>query len=415
MDKKRIGRSIVAVAALVGLAWGAAPAGASEGRADGGDDIYKALERDLGWDRDTTDKMGALQEQAMELDAGLQRRLGSAYAGAFFDAERGRLVVNSTTSAGVKLANGAGAEGRLVKHSLAELEKIKGSLDDAAGVVPANGAERRRTKGGDIGLSAWSVDPVTNSVLVSVTEKEAGAAKELLARYGEAVTIEEITAEPQIAANWMDGGDAINGSSCSAGFNLRNTSNGNQYLLTAGHCVNAGSTLRGQGNVNFGNVLESWFPSFDDAIARNTNTSYWIQGPWVDTNPSNGGIVTSSGFTDGLVGTTVCKSGITTKWTCGSITAKNQTVTYWAGAVSGLTRHNACVEPGDSGGANVSVSGATRRAEGVTSGASLIDWGGKKRCISAVFGWLGLDDTSWYFPIADSLAYYGPKYGVSTW
>lgn len=415
MDKKRISRSIVAVAALVGLAWGATPAGASEGRAGGGRDIYKALERDLGWDRATADKIGALQNRAIRIDARLQRKLRGAYGGAYFDNERGQLVVNSTTEEGVEIAKSLGAQGRLVRFSMRRLEKVKASLDEAAGVVPGDAEGRREGKGNDIGLSAWSVDPVTNTVLVSVTEEEMGRAKELLAQYGRRVTIEEIKAEPEIAANWMDGGDAINSASCSAGFNLRNTSNGNQYLLTAGHCVNAGSTLRGQGNVNFGTVQESWFPTYDDAIARNTNTSYWIQGPWVDTNPSNGGIVTSSGFTDGLVGTTICKSGITTKWTCGSITAKNQTVTYSAGAVSGLTRHNACVEPGDSGGANISVFGSTRRAEGVTSGASLIDWGGKKRCISAVFGWLGFDDTSWYFPIADSLAYYGAQYGVSTW
>ena len=60
---------------------------------------------------------------------------------------------------------------------------------------------------------------------------------------------------------------------------------GAKYLLTAGHCVNAGSSLSGQGGVNFGSVLESWFPSYDDAIVRNDNTGYWIQGPWVDTNP----------------------------------------------------------------------------------------------------------------------------------
>ena len=35
----------------------------------------------------------------------------------------------------------------------------------------------------------------------------------------------------------------INGGSCSAGFNLRNPSTGQGYLLTAGHCVSAGSTL----------------------------------------------------------------------------------------------------------------------------------------------------------------------------
>ncbi|HEY3484126.1 MAG TPA: S1 family peptidase, partial [Ilumatobacteraceae bacterium] len=294
--------------------------------------------------------------------------------------------------------------------------EVKGRLDEMAGAPRVDGKDREAGKPQDIGLTSWSIDPVTNSVHVLVTAEQAEKAKGLLADLGEAVTIEETLAAPEPAANFMDGGDAINGATCSAGFNLRNPSTGARFLLTAGHCVSAGSTLTGQGGVSFGTVLESWFPTFDDAIARNQNTGFWIQGPWVDTNPSNGGIVTSSGFTDGLVGTVVCKSGITTKWTCGQITAKNETVTYTGGnTVFGLTRHNACVEKGDSGGANVSVSGATRRAEGVTSGASLISWGGKLRCIGAIFGWLGIQSTSWYSPIADSLAYYGPKYGVTTW
>jgi streptogrisin C len=171
-------------------------------------------------------------------------------------------------------------------------------------------------------------------------------------------------------------------------------------------------------------VLESWFPTFDDAIARNDSGGYWIQGPWVDTNPSNGGFVNTSGHTDAPVGTTICKSGITTKWTCGQITAKDETVTYTGGrTVFGLTRHSACVEKGDSGGANVSVSISwsfswpwfvptySYAAEGVTSGASLAWDGSRLRCLS-VFGGTNV---SWYFPIADSLAYYGWKYGVNVW
>lgn len=400
---------------ITALAWGAAPAGAADERQDGADDIYVALERDLGLTREQAEAHGVQQERAIKLDTRLQRTLGDAYAGAWYDLPSGQLIVNVSDEGALETAKAAGADARLVKHSLRELSAIKDELDAAAGAT--TGAERRQAETSrDIGLSAWTVDPVTNSVLVTVTADQAGAAKEMLAGYGDAVTVEETPSAPQTTADFMDGGDAINGGSCSAGFNLRNPSTGARFLLTAGHCVSTGSTLTGQGGVSFGTVQESWFPSFDDAVVRNQNTAFWIQGPWVDTNPSNGGIVTTSGSTDGLVGTVVCKSGITTRWTCGQITAKNETVTYTGGStVFGLTRHNACVEPGDSGGANVSVSGATRRAEGVTSGASLIDWGGSKRCISAIFGWLGFQSTSWYFPIADSLAYYGPGYGVTTW
>lgn len=74
----------------------------------------------------------------------------------------------------------------------------------------------------------------------------------------------------------------------------------------------------------------------------------------------------------------MCKSGRTTGYTCGTITADNQTVTYTGGYVPyGLTRHNACVEPGDSGGSNIS-SGAY--ALGVTSGPST----SSDRCLSNV-------------------------------
>jgi streptogrisin C len=126
----------------------------------------------------------------------------------------------------------------------------------------------------------------------------------------------------------------------------------------------------------------------------------------VDYNPSNGGFINVSGYSDSPVGTVVCKSGITTKWTCGYITAKDETVTYPQGTVYGLTRHSACVEPGDSGGANVAAL-SVWSPEGVTSGASLLF----NNCLSK----FGLTNVSWYFPIADSLAYYGAVYGVTTW
>jgi streptogrisin C len=402
----RIGRTVIASIMISAFALGAAPALAADERDDGSREIEAALQRDLGLTPEQIKEQGALQEKALRLDSYLQSSLGAAYAGSHYDLKSGKLIVMVSDKGLLEKARAAGADARFAKHSLRTLEAIQATLDGGE----TRGREDRKLQPAP--FTAWSIDTLSNSVKITATSKQAAAAKELQAKYGDAISIEiadELAPEP--AANWMDGGDGINGNSCSAGFNLRNPSTGQGYLLTAGHCVNAGSTLRGQGNVNFGPVLESWFPTYDDAIARKTN-AYWIQGPWVDTNPSNGGIVTTSGHTDLPPGFPMCKSGITTKWTCGIITAKNQTVNYVTGdTVKGLTRHNACVEPGDSGGANVSVFFG-RKAEGVTSGASMIkDSAGKKRCRSK----FGLSNISWYFPIADSLAYYGPKYGVTTW
>jgi len=404
----RFNRTLMSSIVISTLALGAAPALAADEHQDGSAEVQAAMERDLGLSPEQAKAQGPLQERAIKLDQELKRSLGEAFAGSEYNIKSGRLTVFVSDEGLLERAKASGAEPQLVKHSLRELNAIQAELDAAAG-APTSARGREASKPQPSPYAGWYIDPASNSVHVSVTKEQADGAKKSLDQYGEAVEIEYIEELPDPAA-FMDGGDGINGNSCSAGFNLRNPATGQGYLLTAGHCVNAGSTLKGQGNVTFGTVLESWFPTYDDAIARKTN-AFWIQGRWVDTNPSNGGIINTTGHTDLPPGFVVCKSGITTKWTCGVITAKNQTVTYTGGlTVHGLTRHTACVEPGDSGGSNVSVLG-TYRAEGVTSGASMIAFGGKKYCRAK----FGLQNISWYFPIADSLAYYGPKYGVTTW
>jgi streptogrisin C len=386
------------------LAFSVAPA-LAEDHGDGSGDVAAAMERDLGLTAEQAKAQGDQQDRALKLDDEMKASLGDAYAGSQYDLKSGKLIVFVADRGLLEKAKAAGADARLVKHGLKELDGIQAELD--GGGVPG----REQSKPQPMAFTSVFVDPTSNSVHVTATRKQAGAAKELQAKYGDAVSIEISENVPEAAFNWMDGGDLINGSSCSAGFNLRNPATGQGYLLTAGHCVASGSTLRGQGNVVFGTVLESWFGTYDDAIARKTN-NFWVQGPWVDTNPSNGGIVTTSGWTDLPWGFPICKSGITTKWTCGIITAKNQTVTYSGGpTVKHLTRHTACVEPGDSGGANVSILGGYH-AEGVTSGAVMpYDSTGHRRCLAK----FGQTNISYYFPISNSLSYYGPKYGVTTW
>jgi len=420
-------QKMLASVVMSALALGATPAlaAAAEGGGlipDRGADSFQAqgevqaaIQRDLGLSPEQAKKQQALQAKAIELDEALQSSLGEAYAGSSYDAATGRLVVMVSDAKKADQAKASGAEVRQVKHSKTRLDAIKDELDVSAGKAKGSSAMGRQPHGprqsGAAGMTSWYVDTARNVVAVTVQKGQAKAAARKLARFGDAVTIAESDLAPTPAAAYMDGGDMINGASCSAGFNVRNPSTGRGYLITAGHCVGAGSTLRGQGGFIFGPVLERFFPSYDDAIARNDSGGYFIQGPWVDTNPSNGGVITTRGYTDAPVGTTVCKSGVTTRWTCGWITAKNETVTMdGTNTVYGLTRHSACVEKGDSGGANVSWTG-TYAAEGVSSGASLIWDGTRYRCLSAI----GQTNVSWYFPIADSMAYYGPRYGVSMW
>jgi streptogrisin C len=415
----RLFRGLITGAAVVALgvtgyhAAGAAPGKGepSRGAPVANAEILVALQRDLGLSSAQANTVRAEQEKAAGIDIALQVRLGTTFGGSWFDAAAGKLVVGVTDAKQVAEVTKAGALARVVKHSKAELDGIKAELDTIAGKTDREHAAKG-VPAAVAGLAGWHVDPVSNSVVVTAVKGTArAAALNTVARHGDAVRVEQTATMPKQTADFIDGGDEINFGGCSAGFNLRNPSTGQGYLLTAGHCVSAGGSTYGQGSNFFGTVLESFFPTFDDAIIRADNPGYWIQGPWVDTNPSNGGYINVSGYSDSAVGTLMCKSGITTKWTCGYIRVKDETVVYSAGAVYGMTRHSACVEPGDSGGANVAALNVWS-PEGVTSGAQLYWDGSRYRCAAAVGAG---ESVSWYFPIADSLAWYGPRYGVSTW
>lgn len=83
-------------------------------------------------------------------------------------------------------------------------------------------------------------------------------------------------------------------------------------------------------------------------------------------NDFNGGAVPVNGSQEAPVGASICRSGSTTGAFCGVIQAKNATVNYPEGTVTGLTQTNVCAEPGDSGGSWISGD----QAQGVTSGGA---------------------------------------------
>jgi len=74
-----------------------------------------------------------------------------------------------------------------------------------------------------------------------------------------------------------------------------------------------------------------------------TNTTDWELVPWV---PFGGIDLTINGSAEAPVGGTVCLASSTTGMMCGTVTAKNQTVNYPEGVLTGLTRTTVCLEPG---------------------------------------------------------------------
>ena len=251
----------------------------------------------------------------------------------------------------------------LAPASLADTTKAQRSAAElsAAQVKLDRGAESRPES-----VTGWYVDQATNKLVVEVHGTDKGVEKWADRLGAGDVAIEQVAEAPEPLWNII-GGQAIttSGSRCSAGFNARN-SGGTRFVITAGHCTNIGTNWNGTGGT-LGTRQASSFPTNDYGTIRVTSSSA-VSTALVD-RYSAGSDVAVTGPATATVGMAVCRSGSTTGWHCGSVTAVNQTVCYSQGCVYQMIRTNVCAEPGDSGGSLVTNSGA-RRAVGLTSGGS---------------------------------------------
>ena len=251
-------------------------------------------------------------------------------------------------------------------------------------------------------VQGWYVDVRDNAVVVTTTagadSKKTRAFLRKARSYGDRVAIERSAADA-VPAAYLYGGQQVNMSNgfvCSNGFNAR-TSSGAYILLTAGHCAEGYPTFSRNG-VTIGATRGYSFPTNDYASVNVNDPAYWNPQGAVDMY--NGYARLVSGYSSAPVGSSLCKSGRTTGWTCGTIQAYNQTVNYGGGdIVYGLVRHSACVEQGDSGGSNMSGN----YAQGMSSGGSLYSSGGRLVCGQNV----GQPNVSYYQPVGEALSAYG--------
>jgi streptogrisin D len=236
--------------------------------------------------------------------------------------------------------------------------------------------------------TAWSVDPASHQVVLTVDSTVTGTRLAGISRtadgLGGAVRVEHVAGRFSLR---IAGGDAIYGSSyrCSLGFNVRNAA-GTYYFLTAGHCGNLATTWYSNSSHStvLGTRTGTSFPGNDYAIVKYTNTSISHPGT-VDLYPGSQDITRSA---NAFVGESVRRSGSTTGVHSGTVTGLNATVNYPEGTVSGLIKTNVCAEGGDSGGAL--FDGTT--ALGLTSG-------GSGNCTSG--------GTTFFQPVTEALSVYG--------
>ncbi|GAA2798807.1 S1 family peptidase [Kribbella solani] len=292
----------------------------------------------------------------------LESELGSdsGVVGSYYD-EAGELIVAVSNLSTAALVRQIGAVPRLVKFTARQLNAVQGELNQLASTSSAGK------------VRSWYVDPITGTVVVSVPKNAHDLITNRFLRRAEAngdrVTVRRVAGTIRTTADdfGLRGGlqvDKNTGYVCSLGFNAR-TRKGNRIFLTAGHCTSGKPSFSRNGYV-LGNTYTSTFPGHDFGsvgVIEGWDQQGYVEG-W------GSGNVAVKGIADATVGSTVCKSGKSTGWTCGRIVARNVTVNYGNNrVVRGLFQHTACVESGDSGGANMTGN----YAQGITSGAALID------------------------------------------
>jgi streptogrisin C len=331
--------------------------------------MLAAMRRDLRLSDDQIATRLATEAAAPVVQRRLARKLGGTYAGAWIPTGADRLTVAVTDPAAAPAVRAEGADVRVVRRSAADLDGARKALD----------AHAARARAADI--RGWYVDVATNSVVVLAKPGAEAAARTFAKDSGAgAVTVVDSAGQPRTMYD-IRGGDqyVINGNTlCSVGFAVAGG------FVSAGHCGTAGSPTLGYNNVAQGTFAASQFPGNDFSWIR-TNSN-WTPQPWV--NNYAGGNVLVAGSAEAAVGSSVCRSGRTTGWRCGTILGRDETVNYAQGSVSGLTRSNACAEPGDSGGSWISGN----QAQGVTSG-------GSGNCTSG--------GTMWFQPVNEILSTYG--------
>jgi streptogrisin C len=333
---------------LAAAPWHTAPTVDTPATADG---LLAAMERDLGVSPHEAEELLEAQGEAFGLARAAARAAGDAYGGSVFDTDTKELTVLVTERGAEAAVEAIGVGSRLVDHGTEGLDAIVEALNGAEEAAPSE-------------VTGWYTDVESDTVVIEVME--GGTADAFIDSAGidaSAVTVTETDERPELLGE-IAGGlpyHTSSGGRCSMGFTAFDGA-GRVGFVTAGHCGTVGTTVT-FGSSGTGRFDYSSFPGSDVAFVRATSRVSAYPGVY---RRNAGGYEDVRGSSEAPIGASVCHSGATTGWHCGTIQARNQTVFYPQGTVRGLTRTNVCAEPGDSGGPFIS----SGQAQGVTSGGS---------------------------------------------
>ncbi len=355
MDRRRLTALGVVVAAVGAAAAVTLPSFAGDsgaprvpaGQAVEGADpqVVEALRRDLGLDETQVAARLKTERWATGVVDQLRTELGADYGGSWLSADGSQLNVAVADPAEAARVRAAGAVPKVVERGVGQLDALKTRMDRSAARAQQ--------------VSGWYVDVASNSLVVLAQPGAEAAGWRFVARAGVPRQAVRMATEeqPRLFAD-VRGGEPffVGAGRCSVGFAVVGG------YVTAGHCGRVGARTSGADGELQGVFRSSSFPGDDWAFVQvNSNTRVLPE-----VTDFRGGIARVAGSREVPAGSSICRSGSTTGVRCGTVQARNATVRYPEGLVSGLVRTNVCAEPGDSGGSWISGN----QAQGVTSGGS---------------------------------------------
>ncbi|KAJ4147222.1 hypothetical protein LMH87_001760 [Akanthomyces muscarius] len=341
--------------------------------------ILEAMKRDLGLNAEQATARVARDLHANNIIMQLRGLVGDSFAGAWIGADTINIGITDHSLADVVTASGATPI--TMTNSLSKLENAKSSLDKK---FVGQSKTMESTSGSPSGIASYFIDVAANKLVIKALVNSHAYAEKLASQVGLAASefeVQTVKAMPRTIAT-VEGGDAYyidDSSRCSIGFSVTTG------FVSAGHCGNPGSSATTSNGETLGTFEASVFPGSADMSYVSTVSGTDLQG-YVDGYGQ--GSLPVSGSDESAVGASICRSGSTTGVHCGTVNAKDATVNYAEGSVTGLTQTDVCAEPGDSGGSWFSGS----QAQGVTSG-------GDGDCTSG--------GTTYFQPVNEILQTYG--------
>ncbi|MFG3156029.1 S1 family peptidase [Streptomyces sp. NPDC048219] len=317
---------------------------------------------------------------ASDAGSALVARLGTSRTAGHWVGADGRPFVAVTDEEAADEVRRTGAEAKVVRHSMAELQSATAALRSAPRVAG----------------TAWALDYRSNEVVVRGDSTVSAADWSRLTRVAEgAGGLVRMERTRGAFTTRLNGARPILSTAgrCSAGFNV--TDGRSDFILTAGHCGPTGSVWFGDdgGGRQLGKTVAGSFPGDDFSLVEYANGRAGDGADVVAVGGGKGVRITGTG--EAAVGQRVFRSGSTSGLRDGQVTGLDATVNYPEGTVSGLIQTNVCAEPGDSGGPMFS--------EGIALGVTS---GGNGDCAKG--------GTTFFQPVTEALASLGMRVIVSS-